>query len=105
MTNIDNGIKTIIENCGNTMFVKFTSGPVLCTIVGWGIQENRTRPSEDELYVLAYKQKSNGVDFPIVSLKNYTIVNEINNAVKEQYTILPFSCVKIFKNKMISCFV
>ena len=58
MTDIDNGIKTIIENCGNTMFVKFTSEPILCTVVGWGIQKNKVKPSEDELYVLAYK-KSN----------------------------------------------
>ena len=105
MTDIDNGIKTIIENCGNTMFVKFTSEPILCTVVGWGIQKNKVKPSEDELYVLAYKNKSNGVDFSVESLKNYTIVHEIKDAVKEQYTKLPFSCVKIFKNKIISCFV
>ena len=43
MVDIDNGIKTIIENCGNTMFVKLTKEPTVCTIVGWGISKNLIR--------------------------------------------------------------
>lgn len=105
MVDIDNGIKTIIENCGNTMFAKFSSEPTLCVIVGWGIQKNLIKPNEDELYILGYKCKANGVSFPIDALKDYTIVHQIDNAVNEQYVKLPFNCTKVFKNKIISCFV
>lgn len=105
MVDIDYGIKTIIENCGNTMFVKFASEPTVCTIVGWGIQKNLIRKDEDDLFILAYKNKSNGVNFPIDTLKDYTIVHEIKDPIKEQYVKLPFSCTKLFKNKIISCFV
>ena len=105
MVDIDNGIKTIIENCGNTMFVKLTSEPTVCTIVGWGISKNLIRKHEDELFILGYKNKHNGVDFPVDSLKEYTIVYNVKDEVKEHYIKLPFNCAKIFKGKIISCFV
>lgn len=102
---IDDGIKMITENCGNTMFVKCGTTDVLCTIVGFGIQKNIAHKDEDELFILGYKNKHNDVDFPVETLNRFTIVHQIDNAIGKQYIKIPFDCSKVFKNKIISCFV
>lgn len=102
---IDDGIKVITENCGNTMFVKCGSTDVLCTIVGFGIQKNITHNEKDDLFILGYKNKHNDVDFPKDTLKLYTIMHKIENASEKQYIKIPFECSKIYKNKIISSFI
>lgn len=102
---VDDGIKVITENCGSTMFVKCGTSDVLCTIVGFGIQKNTIHADKDDLFILGYKNKHNDVDFPKDTLSMYTIMHKIDNAVEAQYVKIPFECSKIYKNKIISCFV
>lgn len=102
---IQKGIEVIAENCGQTMFVKFGSTDTLCIIVGFGFEQNKTNKDKEDLNILVYKLKHNDVDFPIETLKNYEIIHKINNANEKQYCKIPFECVKIYKNKIISSFV
>ena len=102
---IDDGIKVITENCGSTMFVKCGNTDVLCTIVGFGIQKNIIHEEKDDLFILAYKVKHNDVDFPKETLDLYTIIHKIDKAEEKQYIKVPFDSSKLYKNKIISCFV
>lgn len=102
---IEKGIEIIVENCGETMFVKLGSSDVLCKIIGFGIESNIINEDKEDLFILGYKLKHNDVDFPINTLKNYTIIHKIQNPNVKQYVKIPFECTKIYKNRIISSFV
>lgn len=100
---IDESINFVIDNCGQTMFVKCGGTDILCTIVGYGVLKNQIK-NIDELFILAYKQNHNGIDFPKESMEHFKIIHSIEDAKIEQFIKIPFDCCKIFKNKIISCF-
>ena len=99
-----NELEIINENLGNTMFLKCGQTDVLCKIVGFSIEENKINKDKEELFVLCYREKSNGVDFPKGTLSNYNILFEIKDAKEENYIKVPYGCIKIFNNKLISAF-
>lgn len=102
---IQKGIEIIVENCGETMFVKLGTTDVLCKIVGFGTEQNIAHQDKEELFILCYKLRHNDVDFPIETLKNYNIIYKMDNINEKQYCKVPFDCSKIYKNKIISSFV
>jgi hypothetical protein len=102
---IEKGIEIIVENCGETMFVKLGSTDVLCKIVGFGTEQNIAHKEKEDLFILCYKLKHNDVDFPIETLSRYNIIYKVEDANEKQYCKVPFECSKIYKNKIISSFV
>lgn len=101
---IQRGIEIIVENCGQTMFVKLGTTDVLCKIVGFGTEKNIMHKDKEDLFILVYKLKHNDVDFPTETLSRYNIIHKMDNINEKQYCKVPFECSKIYKNKIISSF-
>ncbi len=95
-------IELIERNMGKVMHYGNTTTTAIlpCMIIGHSIQKKLVGEGND-LFILVCKSKDNGVNFPVSTLKDYTIRYDIEGLDKKLFMKVPYQLAQIKKDTII----